>query len=144
MNKKVKKQKHPVIKQNKIMLELREFIKRELLPNPSISRIVAYGSIVKEIGKYKKSSRKGMSSSIDLLIVVDDEFINKSLIHKDSIPSCEVYKSRRLINKIHPIMMMVYNPKIHNIKSAIQHGMPINFPISRDEGILLYQRHKKI
>jgi predicted nucleotidyltransferase len=61
--------------QRGIIKRVREFVLKDLLPNPDINRIILFGSLARgEFGRYEGPFQGRIYSDIDILLLVEDDF----------------------------------------------------------------------
>ncbi len=135
--------------QKKIFEEIKNFVLNDLLPNPKINKIIMFGSLVKGIfGKYDKPFKHRMYSDVDILLLVENNFIipKKWKLHF----SCELYDVFNIakLGKKFLIQYMVckkksYQNKKHQ-KEAEKWGIPLLLTKGRNKYIVLYEKKSKL
>jgi hypothetical protein len=134
--------------QKRVFEKAKNFVLKDLLPNPKINKILMFASLVTgTFGKYEKPFRNRIYSDVDILIFVEDYF--KIPTEWKPYFSCELYDvfyRIKLYNKIW-IQYMVCRKSSYqnkeNQKEAEKWGVPLLLTKSKHKYIILYEKKSK-
>lgn len=131
--------------QERIMRTARHLILDELLPNPKISKIVLFGSVVRgALGEYEKRYKGRRYSDVDVLVMVDDDFTvpDDWKVHFQN-EMYDVYNNGILDRKF-IVQYMICRRDCYEDeekrKEAERWGVPLMLDRSRHKHIVLHER----
>jgi len=135
----------PIKIQNEIHKRAKEFVLKDLLPNPKINRMIIIGSSVKKkFGKYEKQFKNRIYSDIDVIVFVEDSFKPSKKWKKHFFCKLyNVYEIKRLEKKylIHYAFTKksIYTKKKYQ-KEAEKYGIALALKKSKHKYITWYEK----